>query len=1206
MQHPRKTKFHPREVTQPQQDSSRKKSRSAGGDPYTPEEIRQLEDRKRRRVLQTDLPNTELPVQPASVPTPVIKGRAPVHVNDRNSKSSVRRRKTVAEESRNLTEYYGVDRSVATKFNKPRRTRQRPHESAFEGGNIPYVELLARSNFSFLQGASHPEEMATVAQQLGYQGMALCDLNGLYGVVRGFQAIEYPSNFIAQSDDLNKDFKYYCGAEMQLADGSSVALLPIHKDGYTNLCQIITESKRESEKTYSNLTVDILAKYHDDLLAFALPPWNDDRLLRLREIFEDRLYLPVWKDYTWQSLQLYNHAIQLEAKYGFELFATQRPFMSEPRRKILHDVLTCILHKTTLKKAKTRLLQNGERCLKPLPELAKLWIDRPDLLVKTVNIASRINFTLKELQYEYPHAARPEGVEASEYLRQLTEEGLRKRFPNGQTPKIRQMVEHELSLICELRYEDYFLTLWDVCQFADRQGILHQGRGSAANSIICYALGLTAVDPTKVELLFERFISKERGEPPDIDIDFESQRREEVIQYIYQKYGARHAAMVCTVICYRSRMAMREVGKVLEIPLPTIEKIIKFMGREGADRLSEHPEKISEWGLDPNTFDLFLKLSRSLQGFPRHLGIHTGGFLIAKRPITECVPVEKATMDKRYVIQWNKDDLTVLKMLKIDVLGLGMLTALNKCFEMLKTHKNIHLDMYNVPQDDKRTYAMIQKADTIGTFQVESRAQMSLLPRLKPKTFYDLVIEVAIVRPGPITGGMIHPFIRRRDGLEEVTYAHPDLEPILKKTCGVPIFQEQIMQIASAVGGFTPGEADELRRIMSSSWKKHDLMEGLRQRLINGMINHGIEMQYAEQIYQTIVGFASYGFPESHAASFAIITYASCYLKEHHPEIFVASLLNAQPMGFYSPRALIMDAQRHGVKFRQVDVQISDYDYTIEDGEVRVGFRAISGLKEKHIQILLDERKRNGVFKDLTDLVRRTELKKATLMCLAAAGALNSLGLNPREALWKVQAMQVSPQSLFFGQGSDEGKEQIPQESDWQTLSREYETQGYSLVHHPLSILRPMLERWSAWQRARKSAPFTRADQLPAMKNGFYVRVAGLLSLQQRPPTAKGFAFLTLEDETGVFNIVLMPKIYEQFRLVIIHHPLLHVYGKLESVSGVLNIKAEVIRPLPADKLLQAASQNLLSGSQDQKLAPGESIDSGFDLTKCFDDHSIG
>lgn len=1055
---------------------------------------------------------------------------------------------------------------------------------------LPFVELLGRSNFSFLQGASHPEEMVLQAQALGYAGMALCDLNGLYGVVRGFQAIEYPSHFIAQSDSLNRNFQFHCGAEMQLADRSSIALLPMNKDGYTNLCQIITESKRNSEKGFSNLTVEDLSLYADDLLAFALPPWNQDGLCRLQDIFHDRLYLPAWKDYTWESLDLYRQALKYE-ELGFELFATQRPFMHALERKPLHDVLTCILHKTTLKEAKTRLTGNSERHLKPLGEIAKLWTDRPDLMSKTLKISERLHFSLKELRYEYPQAARPPDKEASEYLRELTLQGLNKRFPLGVPETVYKTTEHELEMICELRYEDYFLTLWDVCQFATQKGILHQGRGSAANSIVCYALGLTAVDPTKVQLLFERFISKERGEPPDIDIDFESERREEVIQYIYEKYGARHAAMVCTVICYRSRMALRECAKVLGIPLKTVDHMVKFMGREGLNQLQAAPEKAREWGLDDKTYSLMIKIAMALVGFPRHLGIHTGGFLIARRPITECVPVEKATMEKRYVIQWNKDDLTVLKMLKIDVLGLGMLAALEKCFHLLKEQRNIDFDLYRLPSEDPETYAMIQQADTIGTFQIESRAQMSLLPRLKPRCFYDLVIEVAIVRPGPIQGGMIHPFLRRRDGLEPVTYPHPDLKPILEKTSGVPIFQEQIMQIASTVAGFTPGEADELRRIMSSSWKKTDLMTGLRQRLINGMISHGINITYAEQIYQTIVGFASYGFPESHAASFALLTYASCYIKCHHPEIFVCALLNSQPMGFYSPRSLIADAQRHDVKFLSLDLQESEFDYTLEEEQVRVGFRAVYGLKEKHIQTLLAERETHGPFKDLSDLIRRTQLNKTTLVQLASAGALRCLGLNAREALWKIQALNLDAQSLFFGESPySQDQDLLPEESEWDQMNREYRTQGYSVLNHPLGLLRPALERWSQSLERKNSVPFTKARQLVHLPNGTRLRVAGLLSLQQRPPTAKGVAFITLEDETGLINVVLMPEVYKEHRLILIYYPLLHICGTLEKVQGVVNLRAQFIKPLPVARLLD--------------YTPQPTPDT-FDFGKCVDDHTV-
>jgi len=1038
---------------------------------------------------------------------------------------------------------------------------------------ITFVELLARSNFSFLQGASHPEEMALQAKALGYKGLALCDLNGLYGVVRGFQAIEYPSQFTSLDLQIqpHSDFRFYAGAEMQLAQRNSVALLPLNKDGYTNLCQLITESKRPCAKGFSTLTLENLIERNDHLIALALPPWKESHLEQLRRAFDQRFYLPVWKDYTWQSLDFYRQALQLEAQ-GYELVATSRPLMHAAERKPLHDVMTCILHKTTLKEAKTRLLSNGECHLKPLDLLAKIWRDRPDLLNKTAAIAKQINFSLKELRYEYPEEVRPPGKSANVYLRELVDQGLARRFPQGIPAQVQKTVDHELELIQELGYEDYFLTLWDVCQFAERQGILHQGRGSAANSIVCYALRLTAVDPTRVQLLFERFISKERGEPPDIDIDFESGRREEVIQYIYQKYGSHHAAMVCTVISYRSRMALRECGKVLGLNLTLLERAVKYMGREGLPGLVQNPQLAKEWNLSERTFQLWLQMAQALVGFPRHLGIHTGGFLITKRPITECVPVERATMENRYVIQWNKDDLTVLKMLKIDVLGLGMLSALEKCFTLLREHKGLNWDLYHIPEDDLSTYAMIQKADTVGTFQIESRAQMSLLPRLKPKNFYDLVIEVAIVRPGPIQGGMVHPFIRRRDGLEPVTYAHPDLRPILEKTCGVPIFQEQIMQMASAVAGFSPGEADELRRIMSSSWKKSDLMKGLRQRLLSGMLEHGIPLSYAEQIYQTIVGFASYGFPESHAASFALLTYASCYIKCHHPEVFVVSLLNSQPMGFYSPRSLIADAQRHQVKFLGLDLQKSDYDYKLEGSAVRVGFRAIRGLREQHIAELVTAR---GLgFASLADALQRTRLRKSVWLQLAASGALSCFGLNAREALWKIQGLCLDPENLFFaregdadGGDADRGdvdgssnneipiemgplQPQLPKESDWEQMRREFHTHGYSLVHHPLGILRPQLKN------------FTSASQLLQFSHGRRVQVAGLLSLDQRPPTAKGVAFLTLEDESGLINIVLMPDVYQKFRLVIAQNSLLQISGKVERTKEVIHIRAREISAL--------------------------------------------
>lgn len=1049
-----------------------------------------------------------------------------------------------------------------------------------------FVELLGRSCFSFLQGASHPEEMVFRAQELGYRGLALCDLNGLHGVVRGYQAAHHPSLFSEEgigASQLSSPFSYHVGAEMQLPDGSSLALYPMNKYGYANLCQLVTLSKRNVEKTYSCLKLEDVLAHSDDLIVLPLPPWSEPALESLTQAFTERIYLPVWKDYSWKSVQLYDEALKIEKRFGIPWVATQRPFMHTPHRKPLMDILTCNLHSCSLNEAQTRLLSNSERHLKPLPELIHLWRERPDALERSLEISQRLQFSLSELRYQYPHADLPQGMTSSEFLRHLTEEGLKIRYPQGVSVRVRNLVEHELKLIHDLNYEDYFLTLWDVCRFAREQGILHQGRGSAANSIVCYCLGLTTVDPDKFSLMFERFISKERGEPPDIDIDFESQRREEVIQYIYRKYGEKHAAMVCTVICYRSRMALRDTAKALGLEQKAIDQMVRFMGREGLSRLHENPDKAREWNLDPHRFQLLLKWTQELIGFPRHLGIHTGGFLISQRPILESVPVEKATMEGRYVVQWNKDDLNFLKMMKVDVLGLGMLSALKRTFDILKDSKNLNYNLYNLPAEDSETYQMIQKADTVGVFQIESRAQMTLLPRLKPKNFYDLVVEVAIVRPGPLQGGMVHPYIRRRNGEEKIHYAHEDLKPILEKTFGVPIFQEQIMQIASTVCGFTPGESDELRRIMSSSWQKHDQMQGLRKRLMNGMLSYGIKKEYAEQIYQTIIGFASYGFPESHAASFAHLTYASCYLKRHHPEAFLCGLLNAQPMGFYSPRILIADAQRHGVQMLPLDIQISDYDYKLEKTDsdekflsVRSGFRGLFGLRENLVQKLVETRNQNGPFTGLKDLVQRANLNRSTLLKLAAAGALNSLGLSPREAMWEVLSIELDSRSILYGQAREHFDKspvpQLPAESSWESLKREYQSQGFSLQLHPMGVVRETLNRW--WKTQNPTAPrLYRANELDSLKSHHPVVVAGMLSLMQRPSTAKGFAFLTMEDETGLFNVILTSDVYQQYRMVLLNSPLMFIAGKLQKASGVIHLKADQLAPLNAHRFLKPMRQ---------------------------------
>jgi len=1077
--------------------------------------------------------------------------------------------------------------------------------------------------------------MVLQARALGYKGLAICDLNGLYGIVRSYQAIEKPSSF-DPDQILDKDeaarlrFRYLCGAELTLYDSSPLALLPMNKDGYGNLCRLLTRGKRQAPKGHFVLSSRDVIEANDNLLAFPLPPWNEEHLARLQEAFQDRLYLPVFRDFTWESVRFYQHALQIEARMGLPLFATQRPLFHVPERKPLHDVLTCILHRTTLAEAVTRLGVNGERHLKSLSALAGLFRERPDLLQRTNEIAARVEFSLSQLRYKYPRESLPAGQTASEFLRELTDKGLEWRFPEATTSpaeraRARELLEHEFAIIRELEYEDYFLTLWDICQFAHRRGILHQGRGSAANSVVCFTLGLNATNPVRLGLLFERFISKRRREPPDIDVDFEHERREEVIQYIYQKYGENRAAMVCTVIRFRSRMAVREVAKVFGVPNRSIDGLIKYMGREGLSRLMEvsgwddgareiasppsapgkslptggglaprRPSRALEGmasaprpdsaggaalsaqlvscGLGETSFRRLVRMAFELQGFPRHLGIHTGGFVIAHENLVDIVPVEAATMDRRFVVQWNKDDINTLGMMKVDVLSLGILTAIQKTFKLLREHKGTELDLASIPHDDAGTYQMIQKADTIGVFQIESRAQMSFLPRLKPKNYYDLVIEVAIVRPGPIQGGMIHPFMRRRSGKDKITYAHPCLKPILEKTLGVPLFQEQVMLIAVHAAGFSPDEADDLRRIMSSAWRKKTVMGNIHRRLVSGMLTRGISRSYAEQIYQTIEGFASYGFPESHAASFALITYVSCYLKHHHPDAFVCALLNSQPMGFYSPRQLIADAQRHDVHFYPIDVQTSDWDYTLAPPPtttrsplraVRAGLRSIYGLREEQARALIAEREARGPFQSLGELVRRTRLPRPFLIRLAAAGALDSLGLKPRQAMWELQGMSFDQQSLFFGsmRGLDSARqatenEILPRESPWDRIQRDYKSTGFAVDSHPLAVLRPEL--------ARSPRRYHTARHLERMRHREPVRVAGLMSLMQKPPTAKGMCFVSIEDETGLMNLVLTPDIYQKYRLEIMSYPLLDVEGRLESIDGVRNIRVLALRGLAA------------------------------------------
>lgn len=1022
-----------------------------------------------------------------------------------------------------------------------------------------FVELLGRSHFSFLQGASAPDEMVEQAIQLDYDGLAICDLNGLYGVARGYQATKAPSLFTA-SLHAKEGFRYLIGSEVTLTDGSHLTLMPMNIDGYQQLCTLLTLGKRQAEKGFSELSLENIAENSNDLLAFAFPPLSDEQYQKLESIFSNRLYLPVWKDLTWESIEWCEQAFHLEDRFAAQLFVTNRPFMHVPERKRLFDVLTCIHHHQTIYDAKALLSPNAEHYLRPLQDLSYLWQNRIDLVEKTLEIAARVDFSLEQIRYRYPEAQLPEGKNIQQYLRDLTEAGLFRRYGHNVPPKARDLLNYELKIISELNYEDYFLTLWEICQFADQKKILYQGRGSAANSVVCYTLGLTNIDPTEIEMVFERFISKERNEPPDIDIDFEHERREEVIQHIYEKYTEHHAAMVCTVICFRSKMAYREVAKVFGMPLEKINRIVKFMGRDGVKRLID--ENVwKKFDVPKDTWYLILEMATALKGFPRHLGIHTGGFLITHDLVTKMVPVEKATMNGRYVIQWNKDDVNFLGLMKLDILSLGMLSALRKSLDLLREHKNLNYTLADLPKEDKKTYEMICRAETIGVFQIESRAQMGMLPRLKPVKFYDLVIEVAIVRPGPLQGGMVHPYLRRRQGLEDPKPPHKILEPILERTHGVPIFQEQVMLIAIKAANFTPGEADELRRLMSNAWRKKGTMDGVKAKLMKGLGENGINKNYAEQIYKNIEGFANYGFPESHAASFALLTYASCYLKRHHLDVFTCALLNSQPMGFYPPRVLIAEAQRQGVQIRPVDIQISGYDYTLEPDAgkhaIRIGLRSIYGIPRELVQKIEENRELNGRYLSLQDFIKRTELPKSMLLKLAASGAFSGFGLSARDLLWKIEAISLDRQSFLWGlpkenfSEAEDSETEIPFESNWSRLQREYQSSGFSVDLHPMSVLRSGLYR-----------QFATSKHVKALRHKTRLIVAGLISITQRPPTAKGFCFITLEDEFGYMNIVIPPAVYQKDRMAIYSSSLLEIHGELEVIGTVRNLRAKHIRPL--------------------------------------------
>ncbi|HZZ72226.1 MAG TPA: error-prone DNA polymerase [Pirellulales bacterium] len=995
---------------------------------------------------------------------------------------------------------------------------------------IPYAELRCKTNFSFLEGASHPDELVFRAAALGYRALAITDRNSLAGVVRAHGAAKQAG------------LKILIGAELDLLDAPTTVVWAADRAAYGRLTRLLTRGRRNAPKGECCLTFADLAAHAEGLLAGVAGLATAAAAAPFREVFSDRAYL---------LAQLHcgpHDELELAERQGvarhsrLPLVAVNDVHFHDPRRRPLADVLMALRAGCTVAAAGERLFANGARHLKSPAAMQQLFHQAPEALARTVEIAERCHFSLDELRYEYPEELAPPGETPLAYLTRLTWEGAAQRFPAGIPPKVRRLLEHELQLIGELRYESYFLTVWDLVRFAREREILCQGRGSAANSAVCFCLGITSVDPDRLEVLFERFISRERNEAPDIDVDFEHERREEVIQYVYQKYGRERAGMTAEVISYRPRSAVRDVGKALGLSLDRVDVLAKMLDRHA----TLPPERCAEAGLDPHS-----TVGRQLQdlvgellGFPRHLGQHVGGLVITQGPLCELVPIENAAMEGRTVIEWDKDDLDELGILKVDCLALGMLTALRKCFALVEQATGRRLTLANLPPADEKVYDMICAADTMGVFQIESRAQMSMLPRLKPRCFYDLVIEVAIVRPGPIQGNMVHPYLRRRAGEAVPAYPSSEIGEVLRRTLGVPLFQEQAMQLAVVAAGFTPGEADQLRRAMAA-WRRPGMIDQFRVKLLQGMRERGLSPEFAELVFHQIRGFGEYGFPESHAASFALLVYASAWLKCHYPAAFCVALLNSQPLGFYAPAQLIRNAQEHGLEVRPVDVNHSCWDCTLEGEAIRLGFRQVLGLSEQSVACV-EAARRAAPFASWEDFIRRTRLSPPLVARLARADSFQSLQVNRQASLWQALGQEQSraPQPLFAELNEPEPPPELPLLSPQQEVFRDYQTAGLSLKAHPLAFYRAQLDRQN----------IVRARALAELKSGSFVRVAGLVLVRQRPGTAKGITFVTLEDETGTANLIIRPDVWEKFYQIARTAPAYIAHGRLQSVEQVIHV----------------------------------------------------
>ena len=1141
-----------------------------------------------------------------------------------------------------------------------------------------YVELHCKSNFSFLEGASHPDELVTRAAELGYAGLAITDRESVAGVVRGFTPAK------------ELDLQYIVGAEIRPRDAPALVLWPTDRAAYGRLCHLISRGRLRAEKGSCDLNWADVVEFSDGMLVavassqvtvdskkdnphFTLPsgrsaqpgrarsgstapgtsplpessslafnPPGERVMSEVRDVFGDRAYLLCEVHRGVDDRLQVERLQQLSKQLELPLVAAGDVHYHTAERMLMQDCVTAIRNNTTIDQVHQQRFANSQRHLRSLAEIVDLYRDIPDAIARTGEIADRCSFQLDELRYEYPEEIAPPGMSLIEHLKRLTWEGAKQRWPDGVPTKVIELIRHEMEIIHGMKYEAYFLTVWDMVRFARTRGILCQGRGSAANSTVCYCLGITSVDPCQADLLFERFVSRERDEAPDIDVDFEHQRREEVLQYLYEKYGRDRAGMTAVVTTYRSKSAIRDVGKALGIDEEVIDRIAKLGGRggqiddseskqgpqrrtgetaplhppsgrvEGEERafgegtrqqpspetrklVSDPPggrvkssrvkqsdsftQRCLDGGLDPDSTigQRFVYLVDTLKGFPRHLSQHVGGMVMTAGKLCEFCPIENAAMEGRTVVQWNKDDLDELGILKVDVLSLGMLSAIRRCFDLVRQHHGHDLSLANVPHDDQPTYEMIQRADTVGVFQIESRAQMSMLPRLRPTCFYDLVVEVAIVRPGPIQGNMVHPYLKARDNPESVIYPNEAIRGVLEKTLGVPIFQEQAMRLAVVAAGFTPGEADQLRRAMAA-WRRPGMIDQFRIKLMKGMKETGLSDEFAEHVFHQIRGFGEYGFPESHAASFALLAYASSYLKCHYPAAFCAAILNSQPMGFYAPAQLVDDARKHGVEVRPPDVNHSDWDSGLEnhtspslrEGEsqlndaetgrgepdslanqlwpaLRLGLRTIRGLPVEVAETIVAERKQGGSYACMDDLIRRCGLGKGIVSLLADADALSSLSGNRRAAIWQSLGQETEPQkdSLFE---SLEDSEDVPDELRPMSLLEEvyadYNTTGLSLKAHPISFVRDELTEKRC----------VRASELADLRDGRHVRIAGLVLLRQRPGTAKGITFVTLEDETGSMNLVLFHQVWNRFFSVARTSNAWLVDGKLENKQGVIHV----------------------------------------------------